>query len=145
MARSSASAWRASAALVALALASCTPPCVEVSTDCEPLYEPTFDNVWALTLEPSCALSGCHVPASAPAGLVLAAGLAYDNLVNVESSQIAGLDRVEPGDPDQSYLLWKLEGNPDRLGQQMPFGASPLDEELLQLVRDWIAAGAMEN
>src|SRR5439155_1016643 len=56
---------------------------------------------------------------------------------------LEGLLRVAPGDPDRSFLLWKLEGTlgPDE-GQSMPRVGAQLPPTLIDLVRRWIAAGA---
>ena len=51
------------------------------------------------------------------------------------------LNRVEPGDPDNSYLVQKLEGTA-AAGAQMPFGGPPLDEALIGDIRQWISDGA---
>jgi hypothetical protein len=54
-----------------------------------------------------------------------------------------GLKRVDPGNPDNSFLLIKVEG-PDSfaLGSRMPMTAPNLTTAQIQLIRDWIAAGA---
>ncbi|HMV69817.1 MAG TPA: hypothetical protein PKA64_23455, partial [Myxococcota bacterium] len=63
----------------------------------------------------------------------------YDRLVDVESS--TGVPYVVPGDADGSYLVQKLEGADGITGDPMPVGGS-LDPADLQVVRDWIEAGA---
>jgi hypothetical protein len=92
-----------------------------------------------------CALSGCHVGSAAPFGLDLSEGKSFGNLVNVPSGEVTNLDRVEPGDPDRSYLMIKIEGGPGMVGQRMPFGQDPLSAEEIQAIRDWIANGALNN
>lgn len=62
----------------------------------------------------------------------------------MESAGSPGNTLVIPGDPDNSYLVRKLEGGPDIAGDQMPPGGA-LDAERLQLVRDWIEAGALDD
>ena len=74
-------------------------------------------------------------------GLRLDDGFSFDNLVGVASSQVPELNRVEPGDPDNSYLVQKLEGTAAQ-GVQMPFGGPPLDQALIDDIRQWIADGA---
>ncbi len=54
------------------------------------------------------------------------------------------LDRVEPGDPDNSYLIHKLEGT-QAVGDRMPQGGPFLDEETIGDIRQWIADGAPNN
>ena len=68
--------------------------------------------------------------------------MAYGNLVSVTSGQNPVFNRVEPGDADNSYLVAKLEGN---AGTQMPLNAAPLANSLIQKVRDWIDAGALDD
>ena len=58
----------------------------------------------------------------------------------------AVLDRIEPNDPDNSYLVRKIEGGPGISGGRMPAGgAPPLDPSVIQIVRDWVSAGAPNN
>jgi hypothetical protein len=73
----------------------------------------------------------------------LSQGQAYANIVNVQSNQMPSLDRIEPNDPDNSYLIRKIEGT--GLLQRMPAGGSPLPAATIQLIRDWTAAGAPNN
>ncbi len=90
----------------------------------------------------SCATSGCHSGTSAPLGLNLDAGKAYDKLVGQPSLQINGLQLVEPNNPDASYLVHKLEGTQGG-GVQMPLGKPPVSASQLALIRQWIANGAL--
>jgi hypothetical protein len=71
------------------------------------------------------------------------AAASHAALVNVASLQVAG-DRVEPGDPDGSYLIHKLEGTA-AVGGRMPLGGTPLDQETIDTIRDWILDGAQNN
>jgi hypothetical protein len=57
----------------------------------------------------------------------------------------ADLFRVDPGDPEGSYWLAKLEGRQVEVGgvgAQMPLGKTPLDEVELTTIREWISGGA---
>lgn len=92
----------------------------------------------------NCALSGCHAPPAPQRGLDLSAGSAYTAIVDVDAEEVM-LKRIAPGNPDDSYLIRKLEGGPDIVGAQMPFGAPPLAAGLIQQIRDWTAAGAIDN
>jgi hypothetical protein len=42
-------------------------------------------------------------------------------LVNVASAEVPALLRVNPGNPDASYIVQKLQGN-NAVGARMPFG-----------------------
>jgi len=44
--------------------------------------------------------------------------VAYDQIVNVGSTRKPGAIRIIPGDPDNSYLVHKVEGLPDIVGVQ---------------------------
>jgi len=67
---------------------------------------------------------------------------AYDQLVNKVSSEKPDLLRVNPGNPDESYLIHKLEGRDGIVGGRMPLASTPLSEAELELVRMWVAGGA---
>jgi len=92
-------------------------------------------------LTPNCAVSGCHTTASSIGGLDLSAGSSFASLVDVASSADSSIKRVEPGDPDNSYLMQKLIGSAGS-GQLMPPGGPGLSDSDVELVRDWIQAGA---
>src|SRR4051794_17891488 len=80
----------------------------------------TFARIQAEIFTPTCAKSGCHAANTASGGMVLDAGRAYGEIVNRPSSERSTLHRIEPGDPDRSYLIKKLRGDPDITGSQMP-------------------------
>lgn len=77
----------------------------------------------------------------------LSAGQAYGNTVNVESLERAGMDRIEPGAPDDSYLVHKIQGTQADVGGsgvRMPVGGQ-LTQAEIETIRSWIAAGAADN
>ncbi len=100
---------------------------------------------------PICAQ--CHAGAAAPKGLKLDAAESRLLLVNVYSDEIKTSDpmsqwlyRVKPGDPDNSYLVIKIEGkDPRPLGQQMPLGGPYLNETQITAIRQWISRGALPD
>lgn len=106
---------------------------------------PTLADVQDQIFSQSCALSGCHLGEDAPFGLDLSQGEAYANTVGVASREVPELLRIEPGAPDASYLVKKVQGDPDIVGQQMPLGGTPLSAAQIDLLREWIADGAPEN
>lgn len=88
---------------------------------------------------------GCHQGGGTAGQLVMDAGVAYDNLVGVQSTQAAGVVRVEPMDPAASYMFHKLSGTQADVGgsgNQMPPGG-PLNADQVMLVEQWIVDGAM--
>ncbi len=89
----------------------------------------------------------CHQGSRAPQGLSLEPDVAYQDLVNIASVE-SPLMRVAPGAPDKSYLVNKLRGTQQQAGGsgvQMPFGATPLSEQNISLIEQWIASGATDN
>lgn len=107
--------------------------------------EPTLSSIQENIFNTSCALSQCHTGGNPPQGLNLSEGQSYSNLVNVSSNERPDLLRVDPGNPNQSYLLMKIEGAEGILGGRMPFGRPPLSKEQIDVVRQWIANGAQNN
>ncbi|MEA3285851.1 MAG: FlgD immunoglobulin-like domain containing protein [Candidatus Marinimicrobia bacterium] len=77
--------------------------------------------------------TGCH---GNSAGLDLATGQSYDNLVDVVSTNYAPALRVVSGDPTLSVLYNKVAGNGTN-GQQMPVGGS-LTPDQIALIGTWI-------
>ena len=106
----------------------------------------TLTQIQTQVFTPMC--SGCHSGPTSdnlPSGMNLSSAAAsHDALVNVASLQVA-LDRVEPGQPDNSYLIRKLEGGPDISGSRMPQGGPFLDQETVDMIRQWISDGAPNN
>lgn len=102
--------------------------------------EPTLASIQVNIFDPSCVV--CHSGAAAPQGLRLDAASSFVNLVGVASTQDGSLLRVAPGNPDQSYLVRKLEGTASS-GEQMPLGAPPIPQSTIDFVRQWISDGAL--
>jgi len=92
----------------------------------------------------TCATSGCHSGANPPDGLLLTNGRSYSNIVNVASVQMPSLDRVEPGDPNDSYLVRKIRGT-GIVANRMPLGGPPLSNEEIALIVRWVSEGAPNN
>lgn len=91
----------------------------------------------------------CHLTFIAPQGVVLQAGASYDSLVNLPSVESPSLLLVKPGDPDNSYLVIKIDNNvPDvnsrRVGDRMPRGL-PLKASEIEIIRQWIEEGAFRT
>jgi hypothetical protein len=89
----------------------------------------------------------CHQGASAGGGMTLENGRAFAGIVNQPSSQ-AAMARVAPYNPDNSYLVRKLEDTHIQAGgsgARMPLNANPLPAAQIDLVRRWISLGAPNN
>ena len=104
----------------------------------------TFSRIQNLVFTPSCASVNCHKGSSSQHGLDLSSGAAYSNLVNVPSGQMPALNLVTHGNPNQSYLVQKIEGTAE-IGDRMPLNGQVLEYDFQQLVRNWIAEGAKNN
>lgn len=110
--------------------------------------EPTLSSIQENIFTPTCARSGCHSATSASGGLSLAEGDSFGELVGTASSEVPTLDRVEAGDPDNSYLLHKLRGTAGDVGgtdTQMPLNGSALSEDEIEAIEEWITNGAENN
>lgn len=106
---------------------------------------PTLTELQAEIFTPSCAKSGCHAGAAPAQGMDLSEGATFASTVDMPSAEVPSLDRIEPGDPDQSYLVRKVEGTAS-VGGRMPLDGPPfLSAEQIQRIRDWISAGAEDN
>ena len=99
-------------------------------------------------LNASCGGSGCHGGASPQQGMFLVTDSAYKYTVNVASVAVPAMDRIEPGNTSQSYLIHKLEntqGTVGGSGLRMPQGAPPLNVQTIRMIRRWVTAGALNN
>jgi hypothetical protein len=104
--------------------------------------QPNFDSIQANVFEPLC--EHCHAGANAPRGLRLDAANSYALLVGVPAGQRPTLQRVAPGDPNNSYIVQKLEGTAG-IGERMPAGLPALPQSDIDVIRQWIAAGALPS
>lgn len=112
--------------------------CVEVSSDCTALYQPTFDNVYANTLSQSCAVGGssCHSAEGSRGGMAfVSADQAYQMLMG----DIDDRKRVLPGDPSCSLLIARIAAPEDE--DVMPPGSRLPDNEVCSIIQ-WVEAGA---
>jgi hypothetical protein len=101
--------------------------------------QPNFQSIQANVLTPIC--TQCHAGAAAPLGLRLDEGASYALLVNAPSVEVPELRRVQPGNPNASYLIQKIEGTAAR-GGRMPLNQPALPQETIAVIRQWIADGA---
>jgi hypothetical protein len=125
--------------------------CGTVKSPTEPLSPPaggtalTFTQIQSQIFTPVCAKAGCHAAGSSPSGLVLAAGQSYGNLVGRPAAENSALARVAPGNPDGSYIILKLRGDPGITGERMPLGGPFLSADQIAGIAAWIRAGAPNN
>ena len=103
------------------------------------IQEYVFDN--------SCANSVCHAAPANAGNLNLTYGLSYEDLVGRApqnpAAAAAGMKLIDPGNPENSFLLTKLMGpTAPEQGARMPFGGGVLHSGKIDAVRTWIEAGA---
>lgn len=115
-----------------------TDVCLSLDTECEPLYEPTFENVYQNTLEPRCGVPGaaCHAREGAASGLVLAdIDESYQRLTEPAAGQpLVELDNLGCG------VLLQRVGSESPAFQMPP--SAPLPPAELCAIRQWVALGA---
>ncbi len=103
----------------------------------------TFNDDILPTLPTSCS---CHNTDAGTGGLSLVEASAYMNYVGVASPTVPALNLIEPNEPENSYVMNKLNGTHEDVGGfggRMPSEAG-LDDSAIQLWADWILAGAPE-
>lgn len=142
----------AAVSMLLLNLTGCQKPSAEAT---EPAVLASFDLMQQKILTPSCATSGCHASEKDGTfiqhGLVLADGVAYQNLVGVDPKNSAakadGLKRVKAFASLESLLYHKLNvaashHSGKQYGNPMPLGGQSLSNGQIEFVRRWIEAGA---
>jgi hypothetical protein len=107
---------------------------------------PTLASLQANVFGPRCA--GCHTGPTSnnainlPAAMDLTtASATFASLVGVASLQAPSVQRVQAGNPGNSYVVQKIEGTAG-FGQRMPLGGPFLDQPTIDAIRLWISAGA---
>lgn len=126
------------------------PTCEDHDPTVAPDIEPTLGNVFGVVFNQSCAFNSCHGGGAAAGGLDLQAADLHTELLDHETLANPGMALVEPGDPDNSWLF-QILGQCEPMGQNgvvthMPRNSPVLlDDRSIALVRDWIAAGAMND
>jgi len=108
-----------------------------------------FDRDVQAIFDRSCT-GGCHEPAGSgvrDSGLDLTSGVSLGELLDATASKNG--PHVIPGDPDNSLLVWKIEGV-DPAGRKvyfdpMPQGRSALAASEIAGIREWISQGALRT
>ena len=80
---------------------------------------------------------GCHQPAKPSGGYVMTA---FDRMLAGGKSKAAA---IVPKDPTESHLVEMIV--PDGGEAEMPKGQKPLSEPEIELVKRWIAQGAVDD
>lgn len=135
---------RAAAAPLALSLAllgACdagdgdrSEACTTYEPTCAPLYEATYAQIFARTLQPTCAKAGvsCHGAGGGQGGL---------SFLDADRAHATLIDRglVKPGDARCSELAIRIKASDPNV--RMPPGRS-LDAAEVCAIQKWIAEGA---
>ncbi|HEY4245054.1 MAG TPA: hypothetical protein VGM88_34800 [Kofleriaceae bacterium] len=109
------------------------PSCITVDTSCAPLYAPTFDNVYNITIAQSCGRTdgSCHSDAGREGGMTFAdEQTTYTELLS---------GRVVPMNPGCSKMIVRTD-SPGK-DYQMPPGDALSAPERCALIQ-WVQAGA---
>jgi hypothetical protein len=127
---------------------ACKPPAGGATISFGSTIQPIFNA--------SCALAGCHVGPVPAENLDLTAGTSYKQIVNVASLEVPRLKRIKPGEPNNSYLIQKIEAAPGL--SAMPLGcqgvACPgtgnngafcLCPDQIAAIRQWVVECAPNN
>lgn len=115
-----------------------TPSVDENENQNQEIILPNFSEIQEKIFNQSCALSGCHAGAANPN----LSNNSYERIVNKQSS--SGANYIEPGDPDNSYLLQKVLGS-NISGSRMPLNSSALSQNKIDALVEWINNGAQNN
>jgi uncharacterized protein (TIGR03118 family) len=106
----------------------------------------TLTQLQAEIFGPICSVCHNGIGTSLPGVQDLTSAAAtFKSLVGVPSIEQPSVERVNPGDPDASYVVLKLEGAPSISGARMPFGGPYLSAAQIAQVESWISAGALDN
>ncbi len=137
--------------LLALAACSTSPDAADAgdaADDVDPFQTATtgvYDSDASVAAKMGVILRGCDGVESChgqnAGGLTFPPGDETANLVGVSSTEVPGVLRVAPFDPEHSYLYAKTEADASIDGSRMPQN-QPFDPRLPALVHAWIEAGA---
>ena len=116
-----------------------TPSVDENENQNQEMILPKFSDIQEKIFNQSCALSGCHAGATNPN----LSNNSYTRIVNKQSS--VGANYIEPGDPDNSYLLQKVLGSNNINGSRMPLNSSMLSQNKIDAFVEWINNGAQND
>ena len=118
------------------------PTAPQMCTDVVP-FRAELDCIQQFVFTPTCAVTGCHVNPGAQQGLDLSDGVARMNTVGVLSTEVQTLNRITAGDPNVSYLIMKIQGDPNIISDRMPPPPNaPLPQAVIDVIRTWVENGA---
>ena len=117
----------------------------ETGSNCLLCRDAAFDGPAYLevkgTLDQVCGnVDGCHGQGAGTFGVQ--PGSEFDAMINVTSFENPPINRVAPGDPEDSYVYLKLRCEGGIVGSCMPLTNPGGRPDLAKLFHDWIEAGA---
>jgi hypothetical protein len=106
--------------------------------------QPTLASIQQHVFTPLCATSGCHNDTPGNPMPLRDEAESYTNLVGAFSFYCV-VPRVDPGNPDNSCLVFAIEGANGWYGNnaRMPPPPSALTQEQIDAIRQWITDGAL--
>lgn len=143
------------AGVALLTIASATLGCANFDTPVDPaggapdtlVPSPSFTANVLPIFEKRCSVGGCHSFATRQAGLSLTADDAYNLLVGVPATLRPTQLRVQPLQPNQSWLVTMISAD-DGARQnfsRMPLATQPLTPNQITTIVRWIEQGALRN
>ena len=109
----------------------------------------TYHEIQDYIFDKSCANSACHAAPANAGNLNLTYGLSYQDMIGRvpqnPAAAAAGMKLIDPGNPENSFLLTKLMDTTPEQGARMPFNAGTLHSGKIDAIRTWIAAGAPQQ
>ena len=108
---------------------------------------PSFERDIQPIFTARCATASCHNLATQQMGLNLEAGHAYDAIVDEDSPTSHDLAYIRPFQPDSSWLVRMIQADPARrfFVERMPLGRTPLTDNQIATIINWVSAGAPRN
>ena len=109
----------------------------------------TLTQIQTQVFTPICSVCHNGVGPFLPGVMNLTNGNSYTSLVGaagtgVPSIEVPSLDRIEPNDTLNSYLIQKIEGIA-AVGTRMPQGGPALDPATIDMIKAWVDGGAADN
>lgn len=88
----------------------------------------------------SCTAVGCHAGPVPQMNMDLTSEKFYASIVDEASTEVPALKRVDPGHPENSYLVKKIKGEDGIIGLPMPMTGDRLPAEEIAKIESWISS-----
>lgn len=90
----------------------------------------------------------CHITGKEPGNMALVPGRTWQSLVGQPSVELPTMLRISAGNPNESYVWYKLNGSHRKVGGsgvRMPMHQPPLPNAFMVVFEKWIEQGAPDN